>query len=169
MFIVKDSMILIHLATGGVLKEACSMFGQVVIPNAVHHEVVERGIEKQYPDAVVVQNLEQEGYIQVIKVTNEKLKEELAKYGLHYGELESVALYLERNADLIASNDDKVRKLRFILNLNLVTSPEIIYLLASTKTVSKKRATDCLRLIKKTGWFSSNVIDQAIMEVEKLD
>jgi predicted nucleic acid-binding protein len=169
MLVVKDSMILIHLATGGVLKEACSMFGQVMIPNAVHQEVVERGIEKQYPDALVVQKLEQEGYIQVIKVTDEKLKEELTKYGLHYGELEAVTLYLQKKADLIASNDDKVRKLRFILNLNLVTSPEIIYMLASTKTVPKKRANDCLRLIKKTGWFSGNVIDQVITEVEKLD
>ena len=53
------------------------MFGQVIIPNAVHREVVERGIESKHPDAFITKKLEDEGYIQVIAVTNTKLIEEI--------------------------------------------------------------------------------------------
>jgi predicted nucleic acid-binding protein len=169
MLIVKDSMILIHLANGGVLKEACIMFGQVIIPNIIHKEVVETGIANQHPDAFVVQKLEQEGYIQVVAVTDNRLKDELKRYGLHCGELEAVTLYLQQKADLIASNDEKVRRLRLILNLSLISSPEIIFMLASTKTIPKGKAVTCLRQLKKIGWFSNNVIDAVIMEVENLD
>lgn len=115
MLVVKDSMVLIHLAVGGVLKQACTMFGQVIIPNAVHQEVVVRGIETDHPDAYIVQKLEEDGYIQVAKVKNRTLMDEMKMFGLQGGELEAVTLYFQEKADLIASNDDKVRKLRIIL------------------------------------------------------
>ena len=59
MLIVKDSMILIHLAAGGVLREACTMFGEVIIPNAVHKEVVEKGIELIMQTLTLSKNLRQ--------------------------------------------------------------------------------------------------------------
>ncbi|MCW3998623.1 MAG: hypothetical protein NWE93_00095 [Candidatus Bathyarchaeota archaeon] len=169
MLAVKDSMILIHLAKGGVLREACEMFGQVIIPPSVHAEVVERGIKAQYPDAFVVQKLEKEGVIKVVKVTDEKLLGELKKYGLHSGELEAVTLYIQKKANVIASNDDKVRQLRLILNLNLISSLEIIFILAKNKIITKSRAIRCLRELKKIGWFSNNVVESIMMEVEKID
>ena len=42
MLVIKDSMILIHLASVGVLREACNMFTRVIVPCAVHNEVVEK-------------------------------------------------------------------------------------------------------------------------------
>jgi predicted nucleic acid-binding protein len=162
-------MVLIHLATGGILKEACIMFNHVIIPELVHKEVVERGIENSHPDAYIVQKLEKEGYIQVQHVTETALMEELKSYGLRGGELEAVTLYIQEKADLIASNDDKVRKLRLILNLELVSSLEIVFLMAKNRAISKDRANECLRELKKVGWFSKNVIDTIIEGVEQLD
>lgn len=64
-------MVLIHLAIGGVLKEACVMFGNVIIPpTAVRQEVVIRGIENSHPDAYVIQKLEKEEYIKVLTADN---------------------------------------------------------------------------------------------------
>jgi predicted nucleic acid-binding protein len=162
-------MVLIHLAITGVLKEACTMFGQVSIPPLVHREVVEKGIEKNHADAHIVQKLEKEGYVRVVKVTDNPLMNELRAYGLQGGELEAVTLYFQENADLIASCDDKVRKLRLILNLELITSLEIIFQLAKHAVITKEKASDCLRELRKIGWFSKNVIDSIIAEVEKLD
>jgi len=169
LLVVKDSMVLIHLAIGGVLKEACIMFGQVIIPSTVHTEVVERGIQRQHSDAFVVQKLEKEGYIQVVKVTDNKLMDELKHYGLKGGELEAVTLYIQEQADLIASNDDKVRKLRLILSLDLISSLEIIFVMAKNRAIPKNRAVDCINEIKKTGWFSKNIIDSILAEVDKLE
>ena len=168
MLIVKDSMILIHLAAGGVLREACTMFGEVIIPNAVHKEVVEKGIEAHHADAHLVQKLETEGHIKVVAVTQTTLMDEMKNYGLRGGELETVALYFQEKADLIASNDDKVRRLRLILNLDLISSPEIVFMLAKTGVIAKQRAVECLGELKRIGWFSRNVLDSIIAEVEKL-
>lgn len=165
--IVEDSMILIHLALGGVLKETCVMFGQVIIPNAVHNEVVEIGKKAGRADAFLVEKLENERYIQVVAVHETKLEDELEKYGLRGGELEVVTLYFQERADLIVSNDDKVRKLRLILNLDLVSSPEIVFMLVKNGDISKSKAVECLLEFKKIGWFSNHVIDSIIAEVNK--
>ena len=168
MLIVKDSMVLIHLAVGGVLREACVMFGRVIIPQAVHKEVVERGMETHHADAYIIQKLEKEGHIKVVAVTETTLMDELKNYGLHGGELETVTLYFQEKADLIASNDDKVRRLRLILNLDLISSPEIVFMLAKNGVIAKEKAVECLGELKRIGWFSRNVLDSIIAEVEKL-
>jgi predicted nucleic acid-binding protein len=168
MLVVKDSMVLIHLASTGVLQEACTMFGGVVIPPAVDREVVERGIERDYPDAYMVQRLVREKYIHVMQVVDKKLMDELEKFGLKGGELESVTLFFQEKADLIASNDDKVRKLRLILDLSLISSPEIVYMMAKRSVIKKEKAIDCLSQLKEIGWFSSAVIDIIVEEVGKI-
>jgi predicted nucleic acid-binding protein len=169
MLIVKDSMVLIHLALVGVLRDACIMFGRVIISSAVHNEVVERGIETGHSDAYLVQKLETEEFIHVVAVSDMTLMGELNKYGLEGGELESVTLYLQEKADLIASNDDKVRRLRLILDLDLISSPEIIFIMAKKGVITKDNAIDCLSELKRIGWFSHNVIDVIIKEVRTLE
>lgn len=169
MLVVKDSMVLIHLASTAVLREACIMFSRVIISPAVHSEVVERGIKKGQPDAYVVQKLEEEKYIQIVSVDNRQLMNELEKYGLQGGELESVTLYIQEKADLIASNDDKVRRLRLILNLNLISSPEIVFMMVKNGVISKDKAIDCLLELEKIGWFSPNVIDAIVEEVKRVE
>jgi len=54
--------------------------------------------------------------------------------------LEPVALYFQEKADLIASNDGKVRGLQLILNLNLISSPEIVLVMERAGVISKERA-----------------------------
>jgi predicted nucleic acid-binding protein len=143
------------------------MFGQVIIPNTVHKEVVEIGRKAGHADAFLIEKLEYERYIQVVAVHETKLMNELEKYGLRGGELEVVTLYFREKADLIASNDDKVRKLRLILNLNLVSSPEIVFMLVKNGDISKSKAVECLLEFKKIGWFSNHVIDSIIAEVNR--
>ena len=144
------------------------MFGRVMIPKAVHGEVVEKGIEANYADAYIVQKLEKEGFIQIVAVTDTMLMNELKRYGLHGGELEAVTLYFQEKADLIASNDDKVRRLRLILNLDLVSSPEIVFLLAKKRFITESKALECLSELKRIGWFSNIIIDSIMAEVNKL-
>lgn len=169
MLVVKDSMVLIHLAATSVLQYACVMFGKVIISPVVHREVVEKGIDMSRPDAYVVKKLEDTKHIGVVSVGDRKLMTELAKYGLRGGELESVALYFQEKADLIASNDDKVRGLQLILNLNLISSPEIVLVMARGEVISKEKALESLLQLKRIGWFSPAVIDMIVEEVGKVD
>jgi len=70
---------------------------------------------------------------------------------------------------LVASNDDKVRGLQLILNLNLVSSPEIVLVMARGKVISKEKALESLRQLRRIGWFSPSVIDVIVEEVRKVD
>ena len=81
--------------------------------------------------------------------------------------MEVVTLYFQEKADLIASNDDKVRRLRLILNLDLVSSPEIVFMLVKNGAISKSKAIECLLEFNKIGWFSNHVIDSIITEVNR--
>ena len=81
MLVVKDSMILIHLAATSILQKACTMLGRVIISPSVH-AVVEKGIEQSQPDAFVVKHLEESKHIDVARVTDKGLLVELGKYGL---------------------------------------------------------------------------------------
>ena len=83
--------------------------------------------------------------------------------------MDSVTLYFQEKADLIASNDDKVRRLQPILNLNLVSSPEIVLVMARRNAIPKDKALDCLWQLKRIGWFSPDVIDIIAEEVRKVD
>ena len=70
---------------------------------------------------------------------------------------------------MVASNDDKVRGLQLILNLNLVSSPEIVLVMARGKVISKEKALESLRQLRRIGWFSPSVIDVIVEEVRKVD
>jgi len=83
--------------------------------------------------------------------------------------LEPVALYFQEKADLIASNDGKVRGLQLILNLNLISSPEIVLVMERAGVISKERALESLLQLKRIGWFSPSVIDVIVEEVGKVD
>ena len=54
-----------------------------------------------------------------------------------------------------------------ILNLNLISSPEIVFMMAKNEVISKDKAIDCLLELKKIGWFSPNVIDIIVEGVRK--
>ena len=83
--------------------------------------------------------------------------------------MEPVALYFQEKADLIASNDGEVRGLQLILNLNLISSPEIVLVMERAGVISKERALESLLQLKRIGWFSPSVIDVIVEEVGKVD
>jgi len=62
-----------------------------------------------------------------------------------------------------------VRGLQLILNLNLVSSPEIVLVMARGKVISKEKALESLRQLRRIGWFSPSVIDVIVEEVRKVD
>lgn len=51
MLIIKDSMILIHLAKMQILADSCRHFGNVLIPSKVYEETVINGKKNGHPDS----------------------------------------------------------------------------------------------------------------------
>ncbi len=110
---VVDSTVLIYLARAGLLFILKRMYGQVLCPLRVYQEVVEKGIEKGYPDA---ESVKREVGRSLIMRPPEQERDEDARvdsrskgFRLGKGELEGVALSCEISELFISDDDDAKR------------------------------------------------------------
>ena len=160
MIVVKDSMILIHLAKMAILADSCRHFGNVLIPVKVYEEAVLKGQEKGYPDALVIERAIKGNLITIKAVTDKNKVDNLRLFGLHLGEAETVALYFQEGARYIATDDDTCRKNRILLGINTIGSPAIVISLFKKGQITKQKTIDCVSVLKTIGWFDINVIQE---------
>jgi len=90
--IVKDSMILIHLAKLTLLESSCRYFKEVVIPRKVFDEILE-GKERGFADAKIIEDIINMKKIQVLEIKNKNLIERANQFNIQRGEAEALALY----------------------------------------------------------------------------
>ena len=106
---VSNSGPLIHLARANALNILKGLYSKVLIPREVEFEVVLRGKEKGYPDAFLVEEAIQEGWIKVIEVNVPHRYLSLAlRAGLH--EAEAKVVWLAREERLTALLDDNAAR-----------------------------------------------------------
>ena len=162
--IVKDSMVVIHLAKMAVLEKCCRYFGEVVVPEKVYEEIMFcRG---KNVEVNVIDELVEKKKIVVKKVLNDNLLKMAYQFNIQRGEAEAVALYWQEEADYFASDDSNVRKKKVLLELNLIGTPVILLKLFRDKKITKNEFLISVGVLKKVGWFSNAVIDKLLMEVK---
>jgi len=167
MLIVNDAMVLIHLAKITLLEKSCDFFGDVLIPELVFDETVKAGKEKGFEDAMIIEKIIKEKKIKVKKVKKKDFIKKLNNFNVFGGEAESVALYWQEQADLIACDDDNVRKKKELLEINLIGTPSVILALYKSKKIQSEKAIQSLNKLRKIGWFSNEVLDRVLLEVRK--
>jgi len=165
--IVKDAMVLIHLAKMNLLEKACVLFKKVIIPEMVYNEVVIKGKEKEYEDSFLVESIIKENKINIMKVKNKDMLKKLNEFNIYGGEAESIALYWQENAKLIASDDNSVIRKRRLLNINLIGTPSIILYLYKRKFIDKEKINNSIHKLREIGWFSNAILDKTLMEADK--
>jgi predicted nucleic acid-binding protein len=139
MLIVADSSALIALATCNCLELPERLFEKVVVPKSVFDEVVVDG------KAVA----EQLRYYLQNKIFNADLKTIIINAGgLGRGELESMALYKQLNADYLLIDDKRARKIA-LFNQIRITGSQGILLLAKQKRLIEK-VKPFLELLKES-------------------
>lgn len=163
--IVKDAMVIIHLAKITLLEKSCDYFKDIIISKLVYEEAVEEG--KKYPEAIIIKELVEKSTIKVKKVGNKMLVNKANQFNIQRGEAESVALYWQEKADLLATDDDNVRKKSAILNLNIIGTPVIVLKLYKENMIDKEKFKQSISQLRKIGWFSNAVLDKVLMEVLK--
>ena len=164
--IVKDAMVLIHLAKLTLLEKSCDFFKDVIIPELVYREAVTEGKGRAYTDAFVIEDATRKGKIKVKKVKKPETLKELRGINIQGGEAEAIALYWEEKADLIASDDSNVLGKRDMLNINLIGTPSIILTLYKKKFIDKEKIKSSVKRLREIGWFSNSVLDKIIMEAD---
>ena len=78
-----------------------------------------------------------------------------------------IGLYWQEKADLIATDDDNVRKKKLMLDIRIIGTPAIILGLYKRRLIDKNKIEQCILELKKIGWFANTVLDKIQMEVEK--
>ncbi|MFH1391696.1 MAG: hypothetical protein ABIH20_05275 [Candidatus Diapherotrites archaeon] len=167
MLVVKDSMVLIHLAKITVLEKSCGHFGNIIIPKKVFDEVVTKGKENNYPDAIIVEEAVKKGKISVKTVKAKELEKRANQFNVFGGEAEAVALYWQEKANLIACDDDNVRNKKEILEINIIGTPSILLSLYRKKKITKEKLEESINKLRQIGWFNNQVLDAILLEVHK--
>jgi predicted nucleic acid-binding protein len=163
--IVKDAMVVIHLAKITLLEKSCETFKPVIIPEEVLREIIE-GEKRGYEDVAIIRELIRAEKMSVRRVRDKKLLKRAKEFNIQRGEAETVALYWQEKAERVASDDDNLRKKSVLLNLHIIGTPAIILKLYQDKLIDRHKLLESLRTLRKIGWFSNAVIDRIAMEVQ---
>lgn len=163
--IVKDAMVVIHLAKITLLEKSCEYFKPVVLPEKVHVEILE-GKKKGYEEVKVIEELVRTKKLSVKPVRNRRLLKLAEEFNIQRGEAESLALYWQEKADYLASDDDNLRKKSTLLNLKMIGTPAIILRLYNEKLIDRDKLLESLQTLRKIGWFSNALIDRMLMEIK---
>ena len=162
--IIKDSMVIIHLAKLSILEKSCKYFKKVMIPELVHKEIMNG---KNRPEIAIIEELIKDNKIIVKKVNDQNLIKKANQFNIQKGEAEVIVLYWQEKADFIATDDDNVRKKKIMLDIKIIGTPAIILGLYKRGLIDKNKIEQCISELKKIGWFANTILDKIQMEVEK--
>lgn len=110
MKVVADSGPLIALSKLAALHLLHSLYGEVLIPSAVHVEVVGRGTEGAHPDAYAVGLAVRRGCIIVTAMGDAELPTGIRGLPLDAGERQVLHLAIRDGADLVLLDDFSTRQ-----------------------------------------------------------
>ena len=112
--IVSNATPLIYLAKLGRLHLLKDFFHEVIIPEEVKREVVDRGKEQNSVDAFVVEEALREGWI---KIRNVQMRKDIEALGIDKGEAEAIFLAVELASDEILVDQTHARLAATIFGL----------------------------------------------------
>lgn len=114
MIVVSDTSPVVNLAAIGQLELLRQLYGAVVIPQAVHHEIVVVGAGQ--PGAAEV---EASDWIETRPVTSQSIVASL-QMEVDEGEAEAIALAVELEADLLLLDERRGRRVASRLGLRFI-------------------------------------------------
>ena len=138
----------------------------MMIPPAVRTEIIERGKSEGYADAVILENLETEGWLRTTRLSHNssKLAQQLSS-AMGRGEAEAIALALERKERLFI-DDLKGRRIAKMHSIETTTTLGLIFELLSNHVIPP---IDYVRNVKNygsKGWISGDVLEEFIKRGE---
>jgi len=89
----------------GILHLLDRLYDEILIPSAVHHEVVVRGLELGQPDAYIVQLAVSRREISIIQLSEDSLIERIRSLPLGLGEKSTIQLGINEAADWLILDD----------------------------------------------------------------
>ena len=155
MTLVADASSLILLIKSNVINDLLKE-NKIMIPEKVYQEVM-MGKERSRHDAFLTERLVEEKKIEIIN-PNEKTKEQVKNlFGLSGGELDAMSLALEKKKAII-TDDKKCLNASKAVEVEFMTTPQVIAILFKKNKLTKQRALQALTSLEEFGWYKKDII-----------
>ena len=162
--IVFDASTLILLAKIDVLDLFISEYrGQVLIPEKVKEEVLQRGSVETPQIAGLIEG----GKVEVLEIEDRSLLKKLMDdFNIDSGEAEAVALALHKGAAFVATDDrNAIRACKF-LKIDFVTAISILIRAVEKRLLNKKEAILKLEKLESVGRYKGPIIADARRQIK---
>ncbi len=142
-----DTDSLIKLTKAG-LKEVIVQNFIVTIPLQVKKESIDQAKEK--PDALIIEKNIMQNHIKVefTHKNDEVLERQIKELNIQGGEQDVYRLYIQKQYDLISSDDQKFLKTLHLLNKNAITPASLIVFLYKRKKMNQATALKMLENLR---------------------
>jgi len=170
--VVSDASPLIYLARTGWLHLLRLLFEEVQVPEEVKTECVDRGKEKGYVDAHVIEKALHDKLIVVHKLTNENKEKAMnlaEAFGVDYGETQAILLAQQKGERQILLDETHARKAA--RSLGITPKGTIYVIIAAIKRghISKTDGKGILDLIVEANFhISLKIYKKALKTIERL-
>ncbi len=158
--LVFDSSTLILLAKADLIDEFLSDYKRkILIPDQVEKESC---TSKKSFDAQLIKKRIEEKRIKVVKITNTRLRTRLMQdFRISSGEAEALVLAIEKNADIVATDDRNAIKACKLLKLKFTSAIAILVYLSENGKIDREKAESSLNALIKYGRYNEDIIRKA--------
>ena len=166
--VISNAGPLIHLAKANALQILQTLYHSILIPEEVKTEIVDKGKEKGYSDALEIEKAIQQGWIKTIQVKLNSDFQKAAKIaGLRRAEASVIQYAYQKH--LIALLDDEPARI-FARTLNITIRGTLGILIQATKNniLNHHEAVQALDKLTETMYVSADLYKTVRKEIEKL-
>lgn len=169
---VSNATPLIYLARLGKLPLLRELFAQIQIPPEVKNETIDRGKEKGFPDAIIIEQALKDGWLAIHQLTEENIKksETLAQMsGIDIGEAQTILLAKQKNEKIVLIDQTSAREVARQMGLYPRGTIYIILAAAKKKLTTKEEARQMLeKLIETNFYISAKIYRDALKAIENI-
>jgi predicted nucleic acid-binding protein len=165
--VVSNTSPLLYLAKLGKLDLLKKLFDKIIIPETVYEEVVLKGKERGFIDAVVIDKAINDGWIEVRQVTFDK-KIESYSSEVDAGELAVIQLAKKLNSALTLIDDAPARIIAEGLGLKVKGTLHVLLKAYSKKLIKREEIKKLLsRLISLGFRISPELYGKVLEEIDE--
>ncbi len=144
------------------------LFPSLTIPSTVRAETIEQGMNDGYRDALVIEKLENEGWLRTVKVADKKsarVADELGRV-IGKGEAEAIALALEKQ-DRLLMDDQKGRRIAELYGIRTTTTLGVLFELLTEGVLAKEDYRRNVKNYGSQGWITPEVVQEFLERGEE--
>lgn len=167
MKVFSNSSPLIYLSKIGRLELLKNLFKEVIIPEEVYEEVVGKGRNERFLDALKVESAVKEGWI---KVKNRSYNRETENFGeIDEGESVLISIAKKERADLVLIDDASARIVAESFGLNVKGTIYILLLGCKKKILDKEETKELIKGLIEAGFkISAEIYAEVLDEMKRL-